>query len=251
MRPLSSLPWIEWQEPDTGHTVRFYADLVRDETPGLPAIVTKHPIEKGSPITDHYRKDLETFRCTYYFSGSPLRGDLDTDNPGRVQTFDLPPADYSQQVHAPLYTPGGLTQAVEGAIGAGFNALFGGGGKPTSFQALGFDTDPMARFARVIETIRRIQTNGILVTLHTVTLGDFENMAITLATPKRSAELNDGMDLERNFEQVTTVSSDISFGAPLPKEPRGQIKKNGVNGNGTELEPQKKDSVAKAMVGKL
>lgn len=249
--PLSSLPYLEWQEPDSGQTVRMYADLVKDETPGLPAIITKHPIEKGAPKADHYRKDLETFRATFYFSGTPMRGDLDPDNPGHVRTFDLPKGDYSQQVKAPIFTPGGLTQAIEGGISAGFSALLGGSGVPNSFQSMAFDIDPRKRFSKIIETIRRIQSSSILLTIHTTMLGDFENMGITLATPKRTVELQDGMDLEIDFEQVQIVSSDVSFGAPTPKEPRGQVKKTGVNGNGSELEPQRKDGVAKGLLGKL
>jgi hypothetical protein len=249
--PLAALPWVEWQEPDSGQTVRLYADLVKDESPGLPAVVTKHPIEKGAPITDHFRKDLETFRATFYFSGSPLRGDLDPDNAGSVRTYKLPKIDYSQQVHAPIYTPGGLTNAATGAIASGVKALFGGSLTPDSFQALGFDIAPAKRFAKVIELIRRLQTQAILVTVHTTLLGDFEQMAITMGEPKRSADLNDGMDLALTFEQVLTVSSDVSFGAPLPKEPRAQTKKTGVSGNGNDVEPQKKSSVIAAMADKF
>lgn len=250
MKPLSALPWIEWTEPDSGELVRLYADLVKDETPGLPAIITKHPVETGSPLTDHYRKDLETFRMTLFFSGSPLRPDLDADNPGQRETLDLPPGDYSQQVHAPVFTPGGLTNAIGGAVSSGLSALFGGSGNPTSFQTTTFAIDPMARFAKVIETIRRLQSNAILINIHTTTLGDFENFGITLATPKRSAELHDGMDLELDFQQVNIVASDVSFGAPLPREPRAQPKKSGVNaGSGTELESQRKSTVLKGLKG--
>jgi hypothetical protein len=246
--PKAALPWIEWVEPDSGQTVRLYADLTKDESPGLPAVMTKHPIEKGAPIADHFRKDLETFRMVMYFAGSPLRGDLDPDNEGTLQHHRLPKGDYSQQVKAPIYTPGGLTQAVEGQISKGLSALLGGSGLPTSFDALTFDNDPMKRFAKVIDQIRRLQASSILVTVHTTMLGDFENMGITMCEPHRSVELEDGMDLSLQFEQANFVTSEVSFGLPLPKEPRGQVKKSGVNGNGITPEPQKKKTVARGLV---
>jgi len=143
--PLSALPFVEWTEPDSGEAVRLYADLVKAESPDLPAIVTKHPVERGAPITDHFRKDLETLSVTFFFAGSPLRGDLDPDNPGDLELLKLPRADYSQQVKAPIFTPGGATQAIEGAISSGLSALLGGSGQPTSFKAMTFDVDPRKR----------------------------------------------------------------------------------------------------------
>ena len=117
MIPLADLPYVEWTDPDTGAVNRIYADAVTDESPNLPALVSTHAVEKGSKITDHYRKDSETVSITYAFSNAPIRGDLDPDNPGTRQPISLnyPP---NKAQGAPLYTPGGLVKGVTGLSGS-------------------------------------------------------------------------------------------------------------------------------------
>lgn len=245
MKPLSALPYIEWTEDD-GSIDRIYADVVTDEAGGLPADATDFPIEKGITASDNYRKGPESFRLKMTFSGSPIRGDLDSENAGSAQDAKLtyrpfPPG-------PPLYTPGGATKAVEGLVGS----LFGGSdGPPQSMRALQFDDPPFNRFEKILNQIRRFQSGGILVTIKS-TFGRFENMAILDANPHRSAETGDGAELDLDCKELRFISSETSIGAPLPAEPRGQPKKTGVNaGNGSEVAGDRKDSVAKALKGWL
>jgi len=235
--PLSKLPYLEWTEPDTGEVVRFYADATKDEEPDLPAVATSHPVETGAPITDHYRKDPENFKVALFLSGSPLRGDLDPDNPGDLSTFPLKIPPYPPG--ASLFTPGGATQAVGGLISAGLGALgLGPPPPPTSFDALSFDDPPKNRAAAFLETVRRLQTNGVLVAVGS-TLGRVENMAIMSCAAHRSADTGDGTDFELSLQELRFVTSDVTLGLPLPVEPRGQPKKTGANsGDGEALDGQ-------------
>lgn len=244
---LGDLPYLEWTDPDSGELVRLYSDVWIDEAPILGAVATDHPVEQGATITDHYRKTPEEFRVTMYFSGTPLRGDLDPDNPGAVQTFQLPQGDYSG-TGAPIYTPGGIFNAAEKGISAGINLITGGGASaPTSFQALAFSNDPRARFKTILDQIRHLQLNGILLTASS-SMGTFDNMAIMSFEPHRSADLNDGMQVTIDMKELIFVSSDITFGAPLPKEPRAIPKKSATGGTGSEVSAGPKKTALRGLV---
>jgi len=243
---LGDLPFIEWTEPETGSLARIYADVVKDEAPNYPAIVTDHPVEQGSKIVDHYRKDPETFKIVMYFSGSPLRGDLDPDNPGSVNTFKLIKGQYPDG--PPIFTPGGLTNAVGSAVGSLAKAIgFGGASPPTSWQALSFPTDPRKRFRKIVQLIKRLQTEGILVTVG-ASFDSIDNMAIMNAAPHRSAELGDGFELELDLKEVRFVTSELTLDAPIPLEPRAQPKKNTGSSGTKPIPPEDKSSVAYGML---
>lgn len=226
MIPLSDLPYLEWTDPDSGATSRIYADTIKSESANLPAVVTKHAVETGANITDHYRKDLETVRLVMFFSGSPIRGDLDPDSPGTVQPKTLTyPA--SQGGGASIFTPGGLTQAVGGALSSALG--IGPAPPPKQMNVLAFDSPPKP-LQKVIEKVRDLQTRGILVTVRT-TVGPFENCAIETCEISRQPEHGDGGDVTFSVSQVRSVSSDIALALPLPAEPRGIPKKTaGVSG---------------------
>lgn len=212
------MQYVEWVEPKSSATIRIYPDVIEVETASLPATITSHAVEKGAKITDHYRKDLETCTIALFFSSHPIRGDLDDDNPGEVGPvkLNIPPLSNG----APIYTPGGLSSAIGGAIGSLFG---GGGGLPKTLDVLKFATDPRERFAAAVETFRRLQTEGILITAGT-SFGRFENMGITLATPSRTPEIGGSGKIELQLSQMRFVTSDIASALPLPKEPRGQKK---------------------------
>jgi hypothetical protein len=47
-------------------------DSCLDENHDLPNVVTSHPVEEGSPITDHVRPDPDTVSLRCYVSNTPL-----------------------------------------------------------------------------------------------------------------------------------------------------------------------------------
>lgn len=237
------LPYLEWTEPDSGELVRLYGDANKDETANLPAIVTDYPVEVGSKRTDNYRKECETKRVSLFFSGSPLRADLDPDFTAHKQNHPLIQGHYPSG--APPYTPGGLRQGIIAAAAFAGSALGLSAQPASSFDSYVFDTDPAGRFKKAIETIRSLQERGILVTVKQ-SFDRLENMSITNAAAHRSAETGDGGELELDLKEVRLVTSDITFGAPLPKEPRAIPAKAGVNaGAGASVVPQQKKTALK------
>ena len=267
MKSLDDLPYLEWTEPDSGAVVRLYADVITDESANLGAVVSQHAVEKGANITDHYRKESETVQVTYYFSGAPMRGDLDPDNQGSVQAQTLnyyPSGRVIRPGTTPLVYPPGPGPSLAllnpfNAIGAGINALFGGKlpdsltpsfidqGQPLPSQinALSFPNDPAKRFQAAIETVRRLQANGILVTVKT-TFGPFTDCGIISAQPKRSPEHGTSGEIAFSFEQLRFVTSDIALALPIPVEPRALPKKDASASGGKPKDGNEESAARKA-----
>ena len=258
MKPRDELPYLEWTEPDSGEVKRLYADVILSESANLPAVVSQHAVETGAKITDHYRKDNESVRVSYFFSGAPLRGDLDQDNPG-----ERGPVALTYEANAASPRPGTTGLKYEAGPGPGlallnpFNALSAGvdalaaavgiGGLPKNVtpselergaplpkrvEALTFAAAPNT-LQRAIETVRRLQTQGILVTAKT-TLGRFEDCGIIDANPKRNPEDGTSGTIDFELQQLRFATSDIALALPVPVEPRAIPKKtaSATGGNG-------------------
>jgi hypothetical protein len=238
--PLSSLPYVEWTDPDTGAVTRVYADAITSESANMAAVVTKHAVERGAPITDHYRKDNEAVSLELYFAGSPLRGDLDPSNVGRVAPKKLK-YEKSNASGAPIFTPGGLTNA-------GLGLLNGAPSLPKTLDVLTFDAPPALRHERFVQQIRYLQDRGILVTVKT-SFGPFEDLGIVLASPSRRPEDGEGGRVALTLEQMRFATSDLVTAIPLPAEPRAIPKKSG-NAAGAEAADADEASVLKKLTDK-
>lgn len=247
--PLSKLPYIEWTDPDTGGVTRVYADAITSESANMPAVMTKHAVERGAPITDHYRKDNEAVAIELYFAGSPVRGDLDPSNQGRSVERTLK-YEKNNASGAPIFTPGGLNSAVIGVVGAGLSAIgLGEHGQPKTINVLTFEAPPAARHERFVQQVRDLQTRGILVTVKT-SFGPFEDLGIVNASPSRHPEDGEGGRVTLTLEQMPFASSDIVTALPLPAEPRAIPKKSG-NAAGAEAADADQSSTLKTLTNKL
>lgn len=238
--PLSALPYIEWTDPDSGAVVRVYADAITSESANMAAVVTKHAVERGAPITDHYRKDNEAVSIELYFAGSPVRGDLDPSNQGRNVERTLK-YEKNHASGAPIFTPGGLTSAVLGAFS-------GQPSNPKTLNVLTFENPPAARHETFVQQVRDLQARSILVTVKT-SFGPFEDLGITLCTPSRHPEDGEGGRVTLTLEQMRFAASDVVTALPLPAEPRAIPKKNG-NAAGAEAADADSASVLKTLTNK-
>lgn len=216
MKPKSELPYIEWTEAN-GSVARLYADVIEAEGLELPAVVTEHAVEKGANVTDHYRKQLEEGTFTMFFSGSPIRGDLDPDNPGTLSSEKLP---IKPAKRASLF---GVSNLLNAGVGALTDALGGGTGEPTHMTVLKFASQPK-RLDAALELVRRLQTEGLLINIK-FSFGRAENMGITKAGFSRKPEDGDGGSVVIDAKQMKFVESDIALATPLPEEPRALPKK--------------------------
>lgn len=242
---LDRAPYVQWS-PKSGGTVRVYADAVENEDFDATAVKTSNPVESGSRVTDHVRNEPVSYKCRMFFSDVPVRGDLDpTYHPGVVAPYQLPTLAYPN--NTPLLSPGGLTNAVEGAIGAGVAALTGAGPNPPKMaKALQFRDPP----GRLQEFLQQLLIERDAKTLFT-TKGDkapvLTNMCLTSIGLHRTADDGDSGALDLEFEELVFTSTETTAAVPLPKEPRGQTKKSGKAGNTEEVTgPQKTGAAALA-----
>ncbi len=222
--PVSALPYIEWTDPNSGAVTRVYADAITAESANMAAVVTKHAVERGAPIADHYRKLGEAVSIELYFAGSPVRGDLDPSNIGK--RVERPLKYEKSNANTIPFTPGAITASVLGAIS-------GGSSQPKTLNVLTFETPPKLRHEKFIEQVRDLQTRGILVTVKT-SFGPFEDLGIVLAVPSRTPEDGEGGRVALTLEQMPFATSDLVTALPLPAEPRALPKKSG-NAAGAEV----------------
>ncbi len=232
MRPLSELPYIEWTT-EAGEAKRIYADVWRSEEVSLPAVITQHAVESSAKVSDHYRKDPRTQTVELYFSGSPIRGDLDPENPGRERAVQL---DYPGEYRG----PSGLRAVTEGV-----KSLFGGGAPalPPSVSVLQFAQPPAGRLAKVLTQLDALQGKTL------ITVGGsmlrLENMGIANARGHRDDASGDGGTVALELEQVTFTKSDVAVAVPLPIEARAQPKKNANSGDPSKVEGPKSSAAKK------
>jgi hypothetical protein len=216
IKPRDLLPYIEF-EPDSGGTTRVYADVVKSEQFSAPALVTEHAVESGSVIADHYLVLPVTGRVVLFFSGSPIRGDLDPNVRGTRRNVPLNIPEYPSG--PAVFTPGGLTNAIRNALGAGETL-------PKSLTALAWDTSP-SRLRPALETFLKIREDRKLVAYES-SLGRYEQLAFRNVEWQRGADDGDSGDITIDVCQIRFVQSDVAIALPLPLEPRGQ-KKTGAN----------------------
>ncbi len=235
IKPRDLLPYIEF-EPDSGGTTRIYADVVKSEQFSAPALVTEHAVESGSVIADHYLVLPVTGRVVLFFSGSPIRGDLDPDVRGTRRNVSLNIPDYPSG--PAIYTPGGLGNAIRGLLG-------GGETLPKSLTALAWDTSP-SRLRPALETLLKIREDRKLVADESI-LGRDEQHEYKDVSWQRDENSGDSGDITIDLCQIRFVQSDVAIALPLPLEPRGQ-KKTGANAaaSGAPIEAEQGSILATA-----
>lgn len=244
MRPTDQLPYVEFTPVSGGLPQRVYADAWEHEELSIQTSVVSEPVESGARVTDHMRNEPITLKCRMFFSEVPVRGDLDpTYHPGTVASYPLKALTYPN--NTPLLSPGGLTNAVESGIGALASAITGGGADgPTIAQGLQFAAPP-GRLREFLQKLIELREAKSLFAVGCSVLR-LDDMALTNAGIARTAEDGDSGALDLEFQQLQFVSTETAKALPLPLEPRGQPKKGGSGGNGTEVPagPQKTGAAA-------
>lgn len=243
-RPRDELPYVEIK-PKSGALVRIYADAWESEDLTASSIVTEHALEDGSIATDHIRPEQITVNVRLFFSENPTRGDLDTAIKGRVQSIKLPV--YVYPTLTPLLSPKGLTDAVKSGVSAVADAIgLGAPAGPTSYQALKFGK-PAGRLRKSLSAFMQARAEGGLVTVG-LSIARLKNMALVNVKIARSSE--DGADgaIDLEMKQISYVTTKSAKAAPLPLEPRGQVKKDSVTVSAADVPAGPKKTAAAAIV---
>ncbi len=244
---VDGLPYVEWDAG--GKMKRLYADVWKSEQISATATITEHAIEKGSKVTDHYLPDQLAAKATLFISGSPIRGDLDPDFSAKFKSVPIARPPYPE--NTPLLSPGGITQAVGGAVSSGLAALGlgGGGGPPDKATVLVFKQDPAKRLFTVYEALLELRTKGTLVNVG-FSVGRLEGLAIASISIARTADDGNSGSIDLEFKQLSFVSTQSTAALPVPFEPRAKPRGDSITVSAAEATGNQK-STAKAGLDKL
>lgn len=221
---------LYWLDKDTNAVASVTFDIVSNETHDSALNITSHPVEDGVDVTDHARSDPKTLNIEGYVSNKPILSNLfnnpllsdtvwnsmaytlvDLDLDGGATQADLP----ASTSGAPIFTPGGLTSAIKGAISS---LLFG---KPANPKAavLKFVGDPPDRAKDVFDKLSAAQDSKQLITAVTK-FGTIVSLLIAKLTLPRQTEDGDGAHFQVTLHQIRVVQSE-TVDAPKAAEARG------------------------------
>lgn len=195
----------------------------------LSSTVTGHPIETGSNVNDHIRKNADALTFDAIISNTPLR---------------LPSAVNDTTTDGARLNAGGKDLAYD-VIRDGQKAE-----AHTNAAVIQFDR-PFDRVGSVHEQLLYIADNGIAVNVRTTDRGgfrDYENMAIlNVTTP---TDTSDGSARTFSFQTQNLVIVDTKkVNAPQARKQKTHKGEKGKKEVKQETEPQKKALDAQAFDG--
>jgi hypothetical protein len=244
MQPLDELPYVEYLTA-AGDTRRLYADAWMSEDLDATATATKHAVESGAKVSDHFQPDPVTIKVTLFFSEEPIRADLDPTIKGKLQVIPIAYPPYPN--NTPLLSPGGLTNAVGDAVGALASAIgIGGASLPSSYSALRFDVPP-GRLRTTYQMLMQLRQDKKLVAVGT-TVARLEDCALVGIHIARKPEDGSGGAIELTLDQLAFVTTEQAKAVPLPLEPRGAAKPTDAKGKAGAVDPGAQTSVLKGLL---
>lgn len=203
---------LTWED-DSGQTVSITGDISNNESHEGTATITDHPVEEGVNVADHVRVEPETLSVEFYISDKPI-----ISNPGVAEEFNYDSVKLNlpeKPGGAPIFTPGGLTQTVVGAIGDLF------GSSPDSATVLRSAEDFKPRTLEAWQKLKDAKDNARLITVTTF-LDTYENMVLARIAAPRTAADGSGITLQVDLRRLRIVKSE-TVAAPEPAEVRGQL----------------------------
>ncbi len=211
--------FLQWTPKNAFLSKALYFDVTREESQEFETKATEHPVEDGSNVADHVKRELTKVSIRVFVSNSPIddvnsRGASMRSTPLKFDKYTPP---------LPLNPAGAVTSLVKSGIGAIGAALFGG---PSELAAtvLTFPQD----FDAVEETL------GILENLRdTVQLVDVvtpkrlhEAMFLEKIHMSRNAGTGDGAEFDLDFRELRKVRVSLVGAPTIPKDVRGNVVKN-------------------------
>lgn len=187
---MASLTWT--LEDGQEQTLTFDA-TVRDAHVSA-ALVTEHPVERASNISDHVRSELDRVSLEVVVSDTPI----------------VAPTDHND----------GVTGSTQGVVAGDAKA-----------QVLVF-TGGMNRARSVYEELLELMGAGTRVNLFT-SLREYEGMVLKLVSPVRQADSGSSLVATIELVQFNVVDSQI-VAAPEPRQPRARPGANSGQQNGDE-----------------
>jgi Dit-like tail protein len=227
---------IIWTD-DAGAVVSCMFDVDEQETHDLQNVVTEHPVETGSDISDNVRPQLRRFTVEGFVTDSPVLSNPGIFNSSAFVSLELQVPEYPF-----LLSETAIIRAGIGAIGG---ALFGKPGKPrATLLKLDRSTDSQSRKKAIFDALDDARTNARLCRVFTK-LFTYTNMVIEQITVTRAPDDGNGATFTVTLKEVQFVSSDV-VDAPEPAEISGAVKNASGSKNTSDDDAKKaalKDSL--------
>ena len=232
---------ITWQD-DSNAVVSCQFDVDEQETHDLQNVITEHPVETGSDISDNVRPQLRRFTVEGFVTDSPLIA-----NPGVQQNSSYVSVELQIPPYPQKYSE---TALIRTGIGALTNAIFGAPGNPkATLLKLNQSTVLKSRKKAIFDALDDARVNARICNISTA-LFFYSNMLIEQITVTRAPDSGNGATFAVTLKEVTFVSSDV-VDAPQPSEVSGAVAESSGSKNGIPADPKKAantDSALKKMV---
>lgn len=199
-----------------GATQTLAFDVVTDNTHGLGLTVTENPVEKGANLSDHAFPSLDRVSLSIFISNQPIYTNADPS--GAIEEIQeeipkyQPPSllnpssiDSVGDVRDAV-TPGGVTQAVSGAIKDGISKLLSDGGTQR-FSVVRF-SDGLNRPREFYEAFKFLRDSVTVMRVLT-SLRDYDNMVLEDLTSLRDASTGDGATFEASFREIKFATTQL------------------------------------------
>lgn len=174
-------------------------DVVKSEVQERTNLITEHPVESGSNITDHIRPNLNKVTLECFVSNSPL-----------VATQQI-------QVQEPLNPPsppnGALLNGVINTIGSLISPA-----APIVASVLEFPSGAPDFVASTIDTLEQLRSQAAIVKVICPN-ATYESMILEGFEVHRDSGTGDSAVFEINLREIRVVSSSLTA-APQPTIPR-------------------------------
>ena len=172
--------------------------------------VTEHPVEQGSNLTDHVRKNARMLTLEMYVTNTPIE-DLGR---GLVQTVTVERPRFEPSLVA---SPGAAFRLAESTVKGLVNSLLNRAPSgPIEYQALVFN-EPFDRIKEVQEALHALWDQSASMSAVT-SLGTYDNMVLEKVDTPRTEP--GGAVFTIDLKQIRTVTT-ASVKAPKPLEKRG------------------------------
>ena len=234
---------IYGQDPDSGETDVVQFDIVLVLSPEDIGTLTKHPVEVGADVSDHYRDDPDRLSIEAKVSTIPHPRDADVTLSALDLTLRTRTTPGTKTITLDVPSPP-ITPSLAGLAEAGINAIASaitGPPKATvhaepktrnvSASAQAWQQrSPRNRVRDVYDRLLQFKHKRMLATVQPTMREYFDMMITRVAAPQTVEDGNAvtfGIDLER-----LRVADSETVQSPEPAEARGQTGKNKGTQNG-------------------
>lgn len=163
-------------------------DLILDESHSLESVVTEHPVENGSVISDHIKQMPRKGSLVGFVTNHPLRN------------APVLPDDFLSKLNSIGKTD--FVQGVVNTYGAAFGYRQGGGPTAADFAAL---ERPLPRAQDTWDKFKEFMAQKTPVTIITG-LEEYKDVVVTKVSTERNATTGDSLRFRVEFQEIQFVT---------------------------------------------